>query len=339
MDKRQLKRTLLQAIKIAVGSSIAMYIAQLLKLEYAASAGSIALLTLVTTKWETVKLSFARMITFVIVVVLGSLIFLHFSSEWIAYGIYVFLIVMICELLGWKATISVNAVIGTHFLTADSFNMQLIFNEFLLVCIGIITAIVLNLFYDYRSQKLEIIKNMRYTEQQLQMILGDVAAYLSNKDLQKNIWNDISDLENKLKIYIMAAFEYQENTFQAHPQYYIDYFEMRALQVYILHNLHFKLQKIREVPKQAQVIAEYILYLADYVIEINVPTQQIEKLHQIFKDMQEEPLPLTREEFENRAMLFHILMDLEEFLKAKKQFVEMLDEKKLRLYWNKETKK
>ena len=66
MEKaRQVKRVLLQAIKIAVGSSVAIYLAHILGLEYEASAGSITLLTLVTTKWETVKLSFYRMATFV----------------------------------------------------------------------------------------------------------------------------------------------------------------------------------------------------------------------------------------------------------------------------------
>ena len=89
MEKaRQVKRVLLQAIKIAVGSSIAIYIAHMLGLEYEVSAGSIALLTLVTTKWETVKLAFYRMATFVLAVVLAALTFGHMTSSWLAYGIY-----------------------------------------------------------------------------------------------------------------------------------------------------------------------------------------------------------------------------------------------------------
>ena len=44
---------------------------------------------------------------------------------------------------------------------------------------------------------------------------------------------------------------------------------------------------------------------------------------------------MTREEFQNHAMLFHILMDLEDYLKAKKKFVEGLDETQLKMYCNK----
>ena len=52
--------------------------------------------------------------------------------------------------------------------------------------------------------------------------------------------------------------------------------------------------------------------------------------------MKQEALPKTLEEFEGRALLYHILMDLEEFLVYKKRFVNGLDEKKLRIYWKQE---
>ena len=70
------------------------------------------------------------------------------------------------------------------------------------------------------------------------------------------------------------------------------------------------------------------------MVERNVPQAQIEKLEGIFEVMKREPLPLSREEFESRAMLYHILMDLEEFLIFKKRFVEGLSDEQRRRYWN-----
>lgn len=333
-DRKQAKKILLQAVKIAIGSSFAIFIAELLQLEFATSAGSIALLTLVTTKWETVKLSLFRLLTYVLTVGLGWIAFVWLESEWLEYGIFVFLLIMISEAFGLKATISVNAVIGTHFMTTKNFEPEFILNEFLLVLIGVSIAIVLNLFYDYQGQRKEIIKNMRETEKRLQNILLEMAAYLSNREMQRNVWEDICELEVQLEEFVRDAYEYQDNTFQSHPGYYIDYFEMRMKQLGVLHNLHYEMKKIRMIPKQAEIIAQYILYLADYVIEINIPTQQMERLEQIFEDMKKEELPVTREEFESRAMLYHILMDLEEFLVFKKRFVEGMDERQMRLYWN-----
>ena len=87
------------------------------------------------------------------------------------------------------------------------------------------------------------------------------------------------------------------------------------------------------MPSQAQIVAEYILYMAEYVVEFNSPETQLERLEKLFENMKKQPLPKTREEFESRAVLYHVLMDLEEFLTTKKRFVRDLDEKKRRLYW------
>ena len=110
------KKIGMQALKIAIGSSLAIYIANLFGLKYSLAAGSVALLTMVTTKWKTVKLSLARVVTFIISVLMALIIFSAVESEWMAYGIYVFFVVIIAEMIGWGATISVNALIGMHFL-------------------------------------------------------------------------------------------------------------------------------------------------------------------------------------------------------------------------------
>lgn len=87
------------------------------------------------------------------------------------------------------------------------------------------------------------------------------------------------------------------------------------------------------MPVQAHIISEYVVYMADYVTEINVPEKQIQALQQIFDRMKIQPLPVSREEFESRAMLYHILMDLEDFLLFKKQFVESMSEDQKEIYW------
>lgn len=334
--RRQLRKSLLLAFKIGLGSSLAICIAQLLHLDNSVAAGSITLLTLMTTKWGTVRLSIYRMITFLICVALAFSIYHWFGSTWVDYGLFVFLTVAICDLMGWTAAISVNALIGAHFLETMDFSASFIWNEFLLVLIGVCLAFVLSLIYNYRGEKQYLIRKMRDVEGNLQMILGELAAYLSNKDMQRNVWEDIEELERNLKRYIDAAREYQDNTFQSHPGYYIDYFEMRLDQCDVIYNLHNEASRMRGMPVQARLVAEYILYMADYVVEHNAPHTQLKRLEQIFQDMKKEELPATREEFENRALLYHMLMDLEDFLLIKRRFVDGLDEQKRRLYWNEE---
>ena len=327
------RKVLLLSVKIGLGSSIAILIAQELHLEYAVSAGTVTLLTLMTTKWETIKLSVSRFITFLITILLGWVIFSYATYIWIGYGVLLTMVVFITESFGLRATISVNSVVAAHLVSNQDFSMAAVRNEFLLVLIGVVIAVILNLFHSNITHQRQIISDMRETENKLQSILVELAAYLSGNEMQETVWDDICALERQLEGYTQSAREYQDNTFQSHPEYYISYFEMRHKQCHILQNLHDEMRRILTIPKQAEVISEYLLYLADYIIETNSPHRQVERLNEIFEDMKSEELPKTREEFENRAILYHVLMDIQDFLMCKADFVIHLNDKQLHLYW------
>ena len=327
------KKILLLSLKIGIGTCAAIYIAQSMHLEYPVSVGTVTLLTLMESKWGTIKLSISRLVTLLITLVSAWIIFSHVNSIPIAYGLLLTLMVFLAEFFGLRATVSVNALVASHLITIQDFSAEAIVNECWLVMIGIVIAIFLNLFNLNITHKRAIIANMRYTEKKLQMIMEELATYLSGKEMSQNVWEDICNLEKQIQHFVRDAEEYQENTFQSHSEYYIDYFEMRYEQCQILNHLHYEMKKIRSMPKQAELVAEFLLYLTDYVIEINAPDRQVERLKAIFADMRNEELPGTMEEFESRAMLYHILMDIEDFLFCKKRFVEELDATQLKRYW------
>lgn len=339
MNEKQrfkIRKLLLLSAKIGVGASGAIFIAQTLNLEYATSAGIITLLTLITTKWETLKLSLLRLVTYAISVVLCWVIFHFIPNMWIEYGVFLFCIVLIGELMGWRSTLSVNAVIGTHFLTTQNFTVEFLVNELLLVVIGIVIAILLNLIHINNAQENGIIQSMRHVEHQMKQILTELAGYLSNESSGDSVWEDLIRLEKELDEYLELAYEYQNNTFHSHPEYYINYFEMRMKQCGALHNLHAEMRRMRNMPKQAHIVAEFITDITQYVTEMNDPKTQIAELEDLLTELRNEPLPETHEEFESRAELYHVLMDMEEFLLYKKRFVEEIDATQFRIYWKKE---
>ena len=327
------RKILLLAVKIGLGSSIAVYIAQALHLDYAISAGTVTLLTLMTSKWQTILLSGARLVTFIVTALMAWIVFSHIRSIWIAYGILLALVVFIAEAFGWRATISVNSVVAAHLLIDQDISPAAVWNELQLVMIGVVLALILNLFHANYFHKRKIVSDMCDTEIGLQSILIDLSAYLSGNEMRVTVWGNIRALEIQIQSYIKSANEYWENTFQSHTKYFISYFEMRYEQCRILQNLHDELVKIRNMPDHAAMLAEYLLYLADYVIEINHPTQQIARLNSILEEMRGRELPKTREEFETRAMLYHILMDIQDFLAQKAKFVSKLDQAQLEQYW------
>ena len=331
------RKIIILSLKIGIGSCAALHLAEFFNLDYAISAGTITLLTLMTTKWETLRLSLWRIATFCFTILLALLLYPHISASWIAYGILLTILVAVCEIMDLRSTISVNAVIAAHLLAQREQLLPAVINEFFLVLIGIILAILFNLVHMNRSHKKQIISEISSVESRLQMLMGALAAYLSNKQMERDVWTDIRSLEHDIQNCVKEAYEYQNNTFHSHPEYYISYFEMRYNQCQILHNLHYEMQKIRTMPQQAHVIADYMLYLADYIREKNYPEKQIQKLEEIMYSFRGSALPESREEFESRAMLYHIMMDLEDFLKFKSRFIRELDPQQLQIYWKNDT--
>ena len=334
--KFKLGKILLLSAKIGIGASVAIYIAELLNLQYATSAGIITLLTLITTRWETFRLSLQRLLTYVVSMGICWIVFSIIPSMWIEYGMFLFLVVLMTEWLGWRSTLSVNAVIGTHFLTTQDFSVGFMVNELLLVVIGITIAIILNLFHINSTHENGIIHSMRHVEHQMKKILEEIAGYLMQQSTGDHAWDDVVRLEKELEEYVELASEYHHNTFQTHQDYYVAYFEMRMKQCGALHNLHSEMRRMRQMPKQAHIVADFIKNISQYVTEMNDPKKQIEELENTLAHLRNEPLPETHEEFENRAELYHVLMDLEEFLLYKKRFVEEINETQFRVYWKQE---
>ena len=333
------RKILLLAVKIGAGSSIAIILARALRLDYATSAGTVTLLTLMTSRWETIRLSAARLATFAITILVSWAIFTHIESMWICYGLALTVVVFLSDLLGWRATISVNSVVAAHLLMDENFNLAAIWNELQIVLIGVGLALALNFIYGNTYYKKKIISNMRETEQRLQEVLRALAAYLAGETEGWNAWNEICALKEDIDGYRKNAGEYQRNTFQSNPEYYAAYFEMRWKQCSILRNLYNELDRIRDLPAQARIIADYLYYLADYVVETNIPQKQRERLGELYEGMQDQKPPASREEFESYAMLFHILMDIEDFLDFKSDFVSSLNHTQLEQYWKNAAKK
>ena len=328
-DKKRFRRICSKSLKIAVGSGLAIVLANLLNLKYDIFAGTITLLTILTTKWETIRLSFYRMVTFLFSVVVCFLVFNHLGGEWLEYGIFVLIMVFFCEALGWGATISVNAVVGAHFFTEADFSLQFILNEFLLLLIGIVIAVVLSLYSNNRGTQKKVLRDMQYVEENLKGILLHMADYLRKEPLKHSVWDDINELEEKIKDYIQDAYEYNNNSFSRHPEYYIDYFEMRLLQIDELHSLHYEMRKMQSMPEQAEIVAEFVDFVSESIGKMQVLDVQLDRLYNILEHMKTQELPKSREEFECRSILYHVLMDLEDFLLIKKRFVDELDEKYL----------
>ncbi len=319
MDTYRHRHIILKVLKIAVGSCLAIAIAEFFALQYAASAGIITLLTVQDTRKGTMQLALDRIMSFLMSIVLIFLCF-HATSRlgWINYGSYIFLMVIGCYYFEWQNAVSVNAVMGTHYLMSPDYSLGFALSELFLVLIGTGVAMALN--WKMPSSLKVIRQDMKRIEDAMQQVLREISGYLADSQSGELVWLDLDMLETDIHKGLKRAHEQAHNTMAEEDLYYVGYMEMRLQQCVMLQTLRERVWKIREMPRQAEPVSRYLDYVADYVHEETVPGEQLEKLGQVFEQMKREPLPVTREEFENRAILYHVLMDLEEFLFVKQRF-------------------
>jgi uncharacterized membrane protein YgaE (UPF0421/DUF939 family) len=310
------------ALKIALGSSVAIFIANIIGLQFATQAGVICVFSMLATAKDTIKISFVRLVSYIVTAVAAAIAFYFFKSEWLAYGVYIFITLFFAEMMGWQAALAANVVAGTHFFSIDVFAFDVVINEFYIICLGQLVALILNTMRNTDEQEVQLRTAIRDIQGRMQGLLLDTIDYIESDGQNKQIWPELKETMELLDHYILKSAEYEGNKFEGDAGYFLRYFEMRRNQLMVIRNLHGELRRMKEMPVQAQVIATYIAYMSEYVTELNVPTKQLEYLDELFKQMANEPLPVTRSEFENRACLYHVLMELEDFLIIKKRYLE-----------------
>ena len=90
------------------------------------------------------------------------------------------------------------------------------------------------------------------------------------------------------------------------------------------------------MPKQALVIADYIMYMADYVVEMNIRRSADREVGRDFGTNEARRTSKDARRVRRTSTSVSYFDGSEEFLVYKKRFVSGLDEKKLRIYWKQE---
>lgn len=329
------RRILLTMFKLSLGVITAVGIGYEIGILNYYSAGSIALITLLTSKWESLRQSGWRIVTYFITVAVTFLLERIIPYPIVCFGLAIGIMYLICELLHVLPVLAVNGVICSHFVSSGNFTLEMIINEFLVVLIGAVVALIFNQLYTRKAARRELGRRMNRDEHDLTIWLYTLADRLEEGN---SALPSLAPYERQLNEDLKLAEDFDENSYHGYSDYFISYFRMRLKQIEVLKSLDWELQNFSVPPSQTKVIADYIRYLARFIYATHFPVRQEEKLNTLLNQMRNENLPSSREEFENRAVLFHILMTIREFITLKHQFIESLSEAQKRVYWNMNTR-
>lgn len=339
--------------KVGIGSAIAIFLAEMLGLSYSPSAGIITLLTIQNTKKETLKVSLKRVISFLLAVLISFILFSSLGYNAWVFGAFVFLFAALSYIFELKDGISMNAVLVTHFLAARRFDRSLFVNEVMILAIGMGLGILINMFMP--NYKEEILKKQHLLEEEMKKVLKSMAFALKDKkacliqdetqinmrkskdisglsdQTEDQIIIDFRDLDILIEELIKKAYDDAGNTLLSNTRYMISYLEMRKHQIEVLKAISRNITKIPVLLKQSIPLSEFYEKTADSFHEMNSVKGLLKDLDKLYANYKQDNLPVTREEFEYRAVLFQILQETEYFLRIKRNFVLELEKNK---YWN-----
>lgn len=308
-----------KSLKIALAALAAIAIAGELGLKYSATAGIITVLSIQNTKRETLKSARNRALAFLCALMLSAGSFFILDYTLWAFALYLFLFAFLCLSMGWGEAIAMDSVLVTHFLSERSMSPDLMLNEALLFCVGTSLGILVNLHL--RRKGAEFDRLAEEADMQIKGILHRMAVWLLKEDKSEYTAGCFESLQKSLdSAERCAAANYGNALFNADTRE-LDYIKMREQQSLILKEIYLNIKGLVYLPGQAAQVANLLDRIEQCYHRDNTVKGLLEELEQLMRQMKEEQLPQTREEFEARAVLFYILKQLQIFLELKRQYI------------------
>lgn len=316
MKNRTLQTHLIQAVKIGCGSALAIFAAFLLGLPNPSSAGTITLLTLLAqTRRQTLRLAGQRILSFVVTVGLSFVLFHLVDNDYVAFALFMLVEAFVFELLGWQSTLSVNAVIGTHFLISRDFSLAFAFQEFLLVLLGISVALGLNFLQEDKWEQQRLVQCFEKTEQEVRAFLRDIGKELEKDGVSEDFSARSRGLQDWLRDCVELAVRQQENVLVLGDDWLAGHFEMRYAQSALIHEMQHHMGKVGAASSACHMVADFLRQIS----ESEDPQAEFVMVKEAKKKL--ESLYEKESSFEDHARLLYILHGADEMVVLKDAFL------------------
>lgn len=308
-----------RTLKTAVGAGLALWIAELLEIEFATFTAIIVIMCIEKTKKKTLLTMKDKLFASLLSLFLGALFFELIGYHPIAFGLFIVLFVPLLIGLRIQNGFITSMVVLTHVYLYENASYDLFLNEAYIIGIGMGIALIVNSFMPSFKQDIKAFKKV--IEEKFEIILFEFSAYL--RDCDRN-WDgkellEVEDLINEAK---SVAIQDVENHLlrKKNKDYY--YLTMREDQLELLKHM----MKIVAVAsrseldiKQKEMFANFLENLSQNVHSGDTTDQSLQQLQELYDEFKKTNLPKTREEFEVRANLFYLIFEMENYLNIKKQ--------------------
>ncbi|MFW5435674.1 aromatic acid exporter family protein [Paenibacillus apiarius] len=317
-----------RVIKTAIASIFAIITADLVGAMNPLGAGLLAILGVDVTRKRSVKTVSARFLASLVGLLLAAVLFGVIGFQLWVLALYILLAFPIIARLNFKEGIVTSSVVVFHIYGAGELTLHGIFNEVLLLMIGLGAATLVNLVYMPNEEE-KLVQIRKEVDEQFSRIFIQISRTLRDSAY---MWGgqEIIEADEKVNEGIAIASKALENRLlrteeiQADEQWLV-YFYMRKAQLENVQNMLQLLSQVYQSLPQCHLVADLFDQLSDDVKEpyyTGKTEQLLIKLEGVFREMD---LPATRQEFEVRAAVLQVNRELQQYLKIAKK-----DKKRLR---------
>ena len=321
-----LKTKFVNSIKISLAVMIAVMLAMILNLEFAISAGIVAILTIQPTKRETIQTAWSRLVAFCVALCIAFFCFYLLGFTLHGFLIYISCYIFVCHIFEWNHAIAMNSVLVSHFVSLGAMDASAIVNEVLIFAIGVGTGIVANLHLHKKVNYMEELKMA--ADEQIVKILYRMSERIISKDVSDYNGDCFKILEKRIRKAKNLAEENYKNQFGTKDFFDMEYIAMRERQYIVLYEMYKDVRTLESKPVTAEKIATFFVDMAGTFGRDNDGKALMEQFEEMDQYMKAQALPVNRQEFEDRARLFNLMRKIEEFVHIKMEFYENMHEKK-----------
>lgn len=308
-----------RTLKMTLATVVAILIAYQLHLDYAISAGIIALLSVLDTRKSSLVVARNRLLSFFLAFGIAMICFSLFGYTTLALALYLVVTIPLLYRFGIEAGLVPITVLVTHLIAEESIQLPVLWNECLLFFTGTGVALLFNTYMS--SQDKEIRRYHQIVEDDLKAILYRFEEFL----LEGQGQNDgvmVKGLDKTLEEALQLVYRERHNRLFHQTNYQVHYFEMRRQQNRLLGQMAINVDKITSQSRESILLSHLFHETACQLSEENSALTLIDDIEQLLETFRQRDLPQTREEFERRAVLFQLLQDLERFILLKVEFYQ-----------------
>lgn len=315
-----MKTNIINSLKIVAAAVSAIVAAQLLHLDFAMSAGIIAILTIQPTKKETIRTALSRLCAFGAAMVIAFLSFKILGITLIGFFAYLLMYIFLCQFMRWHSAMAMNSVLISHFVSLGIMDMAAVRNEIGLFIIGVGIGFLVNLHLHKQVDYVEQLK--RETDEQIIKILSRMSERIMNKDISDYNGECFEMLRRHIRKAKNVAEENFNNQFTSADTFDMEYIAMRDRQCQVLYEMYKNVRCLNTSPITAGKISRFMKNMAEVFERGNDGRELMRQFEEMDLYMKSQPLPTEREEFEDRARLFCLMRSVEEFIKIKVEFAQ-----------------